>query len=91
MQDHWRRYITTIPDEPYALLIPKSRNGSGAGVVGSIHMALRAEEETYLLHLAVLRLTLCCNKGVCGVLTGDWNRNIRIHGPTQAFLGQLGA
>ena len=91
VQRQWGRYVTALLDEPYASLILMPKDGWGVGVVGSVHMAPRTEEEKYILQLAVVRLTLCRNKGAWGVLIGDWNRDIRVHSPTQMFLEQLDA
>ena len=90
VQQQWGRYVCTLLDEPYALLVPISKYGWGVGAVGSVHMAQRSEEGQYVLQLAVLRLTLGQGKGGRGVIMGDWNRDIRSHALTQAFLKKPG-
>ena len=79
--------MCTLLDDPYALLVLISKEGWGLRVVGSVHVAQRSEEEPYVLHLAVLRLSLGQSKGSWGVIMGVRNRDIRSHAPTQVFWG----
>ena len=88
-KSQWATRVAVIMDAPFALMV-LAKGVPGLGVLVSVHMAQRKEEQKYEEQLLAIQAAINTHPNIWIIIGGDWNRDIRTHATSQRILGQMG-
>ena len=89
-QGAWAHKLAVLTDQPYALLV-LVRSVRGVGIIGTVHMAQRAEGPNFEAQMTLLMSVMRAAPHDWAMIGGDWNRDIRRHVAAQTFIFNMGA